>query len=908
MLAPCAVAKPVQEETQSLRRAEVLSDLRVNLGDVIGCHDAALLALKRLRRAVEIHLHRLRPLTRPGQEARGCPSVQKLGDLINSMAKEVQEAIAQGCVELARAEGGIPSGGLSAADEGWRSMTYEALRQGLQNLLQRNEVLNAEMAQQTQANAELVESLSSTKDTNKRLLEQVRFHTDEIAQLTQQRVDDEERLEILKRKHRADRSAFDHALQQRLTLLKEHAGSRSNGELRQAKSKLRHIAGLLELVNRGVAALVREQGRLRHQAAAVSDMFLKAWQAASSQVFSSCQHLSTTSSERCTALRKAIGGWAHQLSEEKALRKEEVLVRSHVLSSVSSDSEDVQARRTRDLSLLNSRLQALERSLLTDRKAWAAERQQLDSRLLDLQGRRHSAEDEVARLQKDEAQLAAVLSADDQQLEQHELVVADLQQKAFERNDTLSSAVSGNDHLRGQLEEYQGTIEERNQAEVSLAKEEYERLTEERLRSREEELRAAQERLKALLERLQSDGEALKQLERQAQGVAADCESLQADGRSWCSRHDALQEQRKLQEDELTAVRQKAALDRVQLQASSDCLVEESSQSHQAIQRLEAELDSSRRSSTTREVHRAAWLGSEENQLRESRALHSELEHRLQEAVGTRRQLLEAWSTGRRQAEDLQAHLQGQLESLRSSARETRSVLEAELHHNKELLEEVRCEYERELARGPDLLEQAEEDSLAKLDQLEDSRARVEASCQADLGSANEAVAHLEHRCKILEKDLSRIRYMHAESQQTNSWVLNELAKEDEMVPKRDVRLLEALQEALDQEASVSARLQELHQEEDQLRLAKEFESRKQLEELLPARQPESEEALLEQENRQFRNVLERRSSNGLSMLQSRLEANILRLQRHTEDVRSRLKPTRDVLLREPISLAARPS
>merc|ERR1719183_2282724 len=86
-----------------------------------------------------------------------------------------------------------------------KGLNYEVLRHSLQKEQKRCESLNNDMVYQAEANDELVETLSTVKDANKRLLEQIRGQTSEISQLTQQRVSDEPRMDQMTRKHEVDR-------------------------------------------------------------------------------------------------------------------------------------------------------------------------------------------------------------------------------------------------------------------------------------------------------------------------------------------------------------------------------------------------------------------------------------------------------------------------------------------------------------------------------------------------------------------------------------------------------------------------------------------------------------------------------------------------------------------------------
>merc|ERR1719258_259636 len=79
----------------------------------------------------------------------------------------------------------------------WPGRTYEVLRKSLQEAQKRCDSLNNDMMRQNEANDELMATLNTVKDSNRRLLDQIRQQTDEIQGLTQQRILDEAEMDQL---------------------------------------------------------------------------------------------------------------------------------------------------------------------------------------------------------------------------------------------------------------------------------------------------------------------------------------------------------------------------------------------------------------------------------------------------------------------------------------------------------------------------------------------------------------------------------------------------------------------------------------------------------------------------------------------------------------------------------------
>merc|ERR1719277_1290117 len=84
------------------------------------------------------------------------------------------------------------------------------------------------MVQQAETNEELVETLGTVKDANKRLLEQIRFQTDEIAQLTELRLNDEEQMDHLARKHRSDHESCREAAERQVAAVRSACSDQCN--------------------------------------------------------------------------------------------------------------------------------------------------------------------------------------------------------------------------------------------------------------------------------------------------------------------------------------------------------------------------------------------------------------------------------------------------------------------------------------------------------------------------------------------------------------------------------------------------------------------------------------------------------------------------------------------------------
>merc|ERR1719171_2732389 len=114
------------------------------------------------------------------------------------------------------------------------------------------------MIQQAEANEELVQTLGTVKDANKRLLEQIRTQNDEITRLTQNRIADEERMDVLVKRHKSDHETATRQSQSHFNALQQQQDERYNKTLRELTDKLRHVKAQLDILRQDMEHLKGE--------------------------------------------------------------------------------------------------------------------------------------------------------------------------------------------------------------------------------------------------------------------------------------------------------------------------------------------------------------------------------------------------------------------------------------------------------------------------------------------------------------------------------------------------------------------------------------------------------------------------------------------------------------------------
>merc|ERR1719258_229039 len=137
----------------------------------------------------------------------------------------------------------------------WPGRTYEVLRKSLQEAQKRCDSLNNDMMRQNEANDELMATLNTVKDSNRRLLDQIRQQTDEIQNLTQQRVLDEEAMENLRWQHQSDVDQAKQEAHRDMLALKDKADERVDIIKGYYEDKLRHLKTRMEIAKQEISGL-----------------------------------------------------------------------------------------------------------------------------------------------------------------------------------------------------------------------------------------------------------------------------------------------------------------------------------------------------------------------------------------------------------------------------------------------------------------------------------------------------------------------------------------------------------------------------------------------------------------------------------------------------------------------------
>merc|ERR1719478_1154326 len=155
---------------------DLAAQLRKQIAQATSEKESAKIELEALKRTVDSHLLRL-----SGILGGGDVSYDRLTTAIQAFDSDLRGRLDGDAAALLDRPG---------ASDG----TYEVLRHSLNDAQRRCQVLNGDMLRVADANEELMSTLKTLKGTNKRLVEEVQKQTEELSNLTQQRLLDMENL------------------------------------------------------------------------------------------------------------------------------------------------------------------------------------------------------------------------------------------------------------------------------------------------------------------------------------------------------------------------------------------------------------------------------------------------------------------------------------------------------------------------------------------------------------------------------------------------------------------------------------------------------------------------------------------------------------------------------------------
>jgi hypothetical protein len=643
------------------------------------------------------------------------------------------------------------------------------------------------MAQQQDANEGVVTTLSTSKDANKRLLDQIRAQTEEITRLTQQRVEHEERIEALVRKHQADERAFEEEARDRLASVHRDVSDRLDTMERSLKSRLNNLSIRLIPLRDDAQALQRTVREADHRELAASMM---------QQMADAENELAKKVTAYCAGHTERMGkvgaeadtlASMQQREEEERHREKAEWEQRHAVLGV--EREDHQARTTREAGLLSPHLHALTRMQQSERAAVTEERtrgekqsEAITTSCVERASALEEANREACQLESACAGMSAEIAAREQQLE-------DLQRLARESDDALATAESSGEHMLAQQGEHNRRAQDATEAEVAIARSSGEHNLAHANAVQAAAITAAEDQV-ADMERtlLEESAEAEKE-QSHLKDLEVESEKLKCEISTPKSQYEKANTVRLKFEQELAEARKDFVQQRLQLHAAIDQMNPQNTAAEHEIRASAERFASYRREVTAHETQLQSRVNALEDLARDAQWQLSDVQNRLAETVDTLEREGQESADTQRVAKERQKANEDALERRRREIADEKGRLVM-------LIDDQRQNAIRDLAQAG----QQSEAHASKLRHVKEEYTIRSVAMEREkghFGEASKQVAwqgqhdHAQYlaRADSIERELNRARGLLADSRSNLAWVRQERDREQQGIVTMRARL-----------------------------------------------------------------------------------------------------------------------
>eukprot|EP00392_Amoebophrya_sp_AT5.2_P010421 g10481.t1 len=598
----------------------------------------------------------------------------------------------------------------------------------------RSESLNTDMVAQQEANAQLVGSLTTCKNNNKELLEQIQTQTAEITRITQERIADEQKMELMQRHHNQEEDSWKQDGYRRLHVLRDQGDERYSTSYNHLTSKLKFVEARASVLKEEAEGLQMQANEQRTQVAGMKQQMVGSFQGVNAKMLQEMDAKDKLHRATREKLKEKIKDMELKLMEEHEFHGHEVSSWSHRYVGVQAEKEDLQARMDREVSMLSAQKQGLGRTVKAELNLYESELKKLKTTITDCHKAKGELEKQLDDAKREVFRLQSVYGSVETEVQCKETVVSDLRKQLREADDALSAAVAGNEHLRCQMEEQRLRFVDMNEGELARLRNSYEEKVQKLKEQQQNETQLLEFQIKSLEEVLSEKEAQRDRLMKMTDQLQGECGALERDVAVWKGTFDQGVRNRHELEREYALCRQEWARQKL-------TVIETTETNDSKRQTLETELkfltDSYvdyKRQAATKETELQGRINSFEDVLKTTKA------HQM-EAQASLRDVLDAIAKTKQDAS-----LQLQIST------ETCCQLERDL-------EQKKLEYEKWREQHAVALRQVSEESSAKIQALEDEKRRREEQFAKDETTLQTQVQSLSAKGDKLKHEAARLRY-----------------------------------------------------------------------------------------------------------------------------------------------------
>jgi len=485
-----------------------------------------------LRRIVELHIRQLSSLV----SVQWTPeSFARLKNSLKTFDQEIKGRCVLTDGDLRQMKANTSSGDATGDAQ---SRSYEVLRQSLHEAQKRCQAYNENMLRVAHANDELAQTLNTVKNTNKRLVDQLQYQSEEVNNLIQQRLLDEEKLDYMKKQFEKEqdnwRSEIGNKLDDLQGLQEEkfnNMKSQLTSKLGNCVMKLKQYAGDTQII-KGLQEEVKND--LKNMNDHVNHDLRKAIRVFSDQL----HNLATKRTEEITKLNDMVHKVSIELAAKKELREKDSEHWSGKYNLLLKEKDELAQQMDEDIMRVNAEIaehdkerSAAQREFEDARRTLHADAEELERKKAALTGmietaRRHCVQLDAAnaRLEEDRCQLV------DQEKQ--------LRNDIRESDTALADAVAGNERLREQMEEARVQAQQTNERDQGVCRDSYEQKIKDQKGTHEQNVAFMEQQVRSLEASVASRYGDVDEARHGCDKLQVESTNMQRDVAYWQSQHE----------------------------------------------------------------------------------------------------------------------------------------------------------------------------------------------------------------------------------------------------------------------------------------------------------------------------------------------------------------------------------
>jgi len=619
---------------------DVVLSMQARLADQASEKEALQLELHGLRRAAE---QQRRALLGVAEDATATPA--RIRESIRMMDLELREKL-RGEVSL----NGPPSPG--------RGNTFAILRQSLHETQRRSDALYTEMMRASDENDQLLHTLNNIKDANRRLLEQIRQQTDEIDQVTQRRVEDEEFAETRERQHRTDLGMAQQEADRKLHAMQREFQDKYDTAYSFLSQKLRHCSARTEVVREKAIDTQMLSVELKREVSSRCEDMHRVFEAAKHNLLNHCGAELRKHDMEKSQLNDYIQDLERKLAQEKEERHKEILQVGQQHAQITMEREHVRQLRDSETSRLSAQADALERALQADLQAYEQERVEAREVVGDLARQNARIEQQLDEKKREQVRLESLAQSLEADKKTANSKVAELRRSLRESDDALAMAVNSNEHFKAQIEEQRQRYVEMNNREQGQLRSEFEDQCMGLRDQSNSEMGHLQQQIREVSADLHQKNNELDRLLTTNKGLEQDLLHNNKDLAMWKSQYNAAIHQKQEVEIEASNLKSELARDKFGFQERNKHLEVKNTELEQDLQVTSQQFAELKKETVIRDSELSSQVATMTKGLREAESDNGDARKRLTDAADALRRVQQDAQTQHQRTLEAKASLE----------------------------------------------------------------------------------------------------------------------------------------------------------------------------------------------------------------------------------------------------------